>query len=384
MKKNILFISYMYLDSHLCKISRFSILEELSKLDNKCYLHAAAMSNKSIVDKKNIELSYVLLPGIQLLNFVAYQIKSFFLIPKIIINKNIDFVICDINSTPSIVLLLLLKRIKIININFILDFRSNILHKRKNKIQNFLQFIYLFFILKISQFLYDGFTFITPSFKNHIENYYGLKFSKFIFWSSAVSDEFLNYPDQENKKSEFIVFHHGSLEEGRGIIKLINAMPIIDNHTNIDIKLVIAGSGSLDSRIKELSIHNEYRLNFLGEITHNDIIEQIDNANVCVVPFDNSIGNSTLSPLKVMEYVSRNQIIIANELPNFLNDFKNYSGLYFMKKNDSESIANAVIKCIDNYTNYLPRIENEGRKFIRNHFTWGIQAKKINNFLDKF
>ena len=42
----------MYLDSHLCKISRFSILEELSKLDNKCYLHAAAMSNKSIVDKK--------------------------------------------------------------------------------------------------------------------------------------------------------------------------------------------------------------------------------------------------------------------------------------------------------------------------------------------
>ena len=41
----------MYLDSHLCKISRLSILEELSNLDNKCYLHAAATSNKSIIKK---------------------------------------------------------------------------------------------------------------------------------------------------------------------------------------------------------------------------------------------------------------------------------------------------------------------------------------------
>ncbi len=184
----------MYLDSHLCKVSRFSILDELYKLDNKCHLHAAAISKNNISSKKNINLSYVLLPGIQILNFIVYQIKSFFIIPKLIYSNNINYVICDINSTPSIIFLLLLKKLRIIKVNFILDFRSNILHKRKNKIQNFLKTVYLFFILKLSKLLYDRFTFITPSFKNYIENSYNLEFSKSIFWSSAVSDDFLNYP----------------------------------------------------------------------------------------------------------------------------------------------------------------------------------------------
>ena len=384
MKKNILFISYMYLDSHLCQISRLSILEELSNLDNKCYLHAAAISNKSIIDKKNIGLSYVLLPGIQLLNFIVYQIKSFFIIPKIIHKNNIKYVICDINSTPSIILLLLLKKLRIIKINFILDFRSNILHKRKNRIQNFFKSIYLFFILKLSKLLYDSFTFITPSFKNFIENSYSLQFSKFIFWSSAVSDDFLYFPKELSKKNQnkFVLFHHGSLEPGRGIIKLIQSLPIISNNENIDIELVIAGSGSLEKKIEKLSFNNKYNLTFLGRISHQKVIKQIDNANLCVVPFENSIGNSTSSPLKVMEYVSRNKIILASALPNFLNDFTSYTGLFFMKKNDPQSIANSVSKCISNYENLIPK-ENEGQKLIRNNFTWEIQAKKINIFLNE-
>ena len=92
----------MYLDSHLCKVSRFSILDELYKLDNRCYLHAAAISENNLLGKKNIHLSYVILPGIQILNFIVYQMKSFFIIPKLIYSKNINYVICDINSTPSI------------------------------------------------------------------------------------------------------------------------------------------------------------------------------------------------------------------------------------------------------------------------------------------
>ena len=198
--------------------------------------------------------------------------------------------------------------------------------------------------------MYDSFTFITPSFKNFIENSYSLQFSKFIFWSSAVSDDFLYFPKELSKKNQkkFVLFHHGSLEPGRGIIKLIQSLPIISNNENIDIELVIAGSGSLEKKIENLSFNNKYNLTFLGRISHQKVIKQIDNANLCVVPFENSIGNSTSSPLKVMEYVSRNKIILASALPNFLNDFTSYTGLFFMKKNDSQSIANSVSKCISN------------------------------------
>ncbi len=384
MKKNILFISYMYLDSHLCKVSRFSILDELYKLDNKCHLHAAAISKNKISSKKNINLSYVLLPGIQILNFIVYHIKSFFIIPKLIYSNNINYVICDINSTPSIIFLLLLKKLRIIKVKFILDFRSNILHKRKNKIQNFLKTVYLFFILKLSKLLYDRFTFITPSFKNYIENSYNLEFSKSIFWSSAVSDDFLNYPKKiiHQPKKKFTLFHHGSLESGRGIMKLIESLPIIIKNESMVVELKIAGSGSLENKIESLS-NKVNNLIFLGRINHDDVINQIDNASLCVVPFENSIGNSTSSPLKIMEYVSRDKVILASELPNFLNDFASYTGLFFMKKNDPNSIASSVSKCINNYKNFIP-YKNQGKKLIRDKFTWKIQAKKIDVFLNEF
>ena len=83
-----------------------------------------------------------------------------------------------------------------------------------------------------------------------------------------------------------------------------------------------------------------------------------------------------------MEYVSRNKIILATELPNFLKDFTGYSGLFFMSNNNPKSIAQSVLKCISNYENFKPK-ENEGQKLIKNNFTWEIQAKKIDVFLNE-
>lgn len=374
----------MFLDSHLCQVSRFSILEELYKANNNCFLHAAALSNDNIVTKKNIDLSYVVLPGIQILNFFIYQLKSLFIIPKLIFTRNITHVICDINSTPSIFFLLILKKLRIIRLNFILDFRSNILHKRKNRVQNAFKKIYLFMTLKLSQLLFDGFTFITPSFKKFVETSYNLKFKKFIYWSSAVSDDFLNDPIEKinNIESKFIIFHHGSLESGRGIMKLIHSMPFIIRNEHISIELFIAGSGSLDKKIEKLSKNYNYALNFLGRINRKEVIKYIDNASLCVVPFENSIGNSTSSPLKVMEYVSRDKIILSTNLPEFLDDFKNYKGLYFMSNNEPESIAKAVSYCINHFQELKPD-KDEGKKIIRDNFTWAIQAKKIDIFLNE-
>ena len=66
----------------------------------------------------------------------------------------------------------------------------------------------------------------------------------------------------------------------------------------------------------------------------------------------------------------------------FLNNFENYSGLFFMDNNNPKTIAKSVSNCIKNYKNYIPR-ENEGKELIRDNFTWKIQANKINLFLNK-
>lgn len=382
-KKNILFISYIFLDIHTCKTSRFSILKELNKFGNDCTLHAACIDGRKVEKVENLNLSYVLLPGIQILNFIIYQIKSFFLIPKIIFNKKIDSIICDINSTPSIFLLLILKKMRILNIDFILDFRSNIMHDRKSKFQNVLKKYYLIIMLRFANFFYDGFTFITSSFKNVLEKKYNIFFDKYIFWSSGVPDYFLQKNTAKKTDDNFIILHHGHLERGRGIIRLIHSMKYLNNHLSDKIILKIAGSGNLEKLIKSLSTKIEYKLQFLGVIDHKDIVNLIDTSDLCVVPFDKSIGNETSSPLKLMEYVSRNKPIIASKLQNFINDFEDFDRLFFMNDNSPESIAYSIDKYILNI-NSNEKIYNKGQDIILKKFTWAIQAKKIDRFLKEF
>lgn len=380
-QKKILFISYIYLDYHMCKVSRFNILEQLFKLGHKTFLYAACINKKDVEESSKYFIQfYSSVPGIQILNFIVYQIKSLFKIPYIIFNNKIDVVICDIISTPSILHLLILKKLRIIDTVFILDFRSNILHSRTNKLQTFLKALYLILIIKISSVMYDGFTFITDSIKSHLEKTYNVIFKKSTVWSSAVSDNFL-LKNKKIKNSKFIILHHGSLERGRGVMRLIKAMPLINPNFMTGVELAIAGNGSLIKEIKNASLKEDNHLKFYGQLEQGKIIELIDSASICIVPFDNSIANATSSPLKLIEYIARDKIILATQLDNFKKDFNHYSGLYFLDSNKPKDIALLIEELIFNYSQYLSKKANDGSEIIRKDYTWSIQAKKIDNFL---
>ena len=150
-----------------------------------------------------------------------------------------------------------------------------------------------------------------------------------------------------------------------------------------DIKLIIAGNGSLEGLIKKKSTNKEYRLDFKGQLHQKEIIQLIDSSSICLAPFDNSVANATSSPLKLMEYIARDKIIYATELSNFKESFSDYTGLHFLKSNNSENIAIELENFFLNYEDYFSKNKNNGRDIIMNDYTWLIQAKKIDNFIKK-
>ena len=91
----------------------------------------------------------------------------------------------------------------------------------------------------------------------------------------------------------------------------------------------------------------------------------------------------TSSPLKLMEYVSRDKPIIATRLENFINDFADYDRLFFMKDNTPESMAYSIDKYILNFK-IDEEVNSQGKNIIKRKFTWEIQAKKIDSFLESF
>ena len=84
-----------------------------------------------------------------------------------------------------------------------------------------------------------------------------------------------------------------------------------------------------------------------------------------------------------MEYIARNKIILATQLRNFKDDFQNYSDLYFLKSNNSNDIALSLSEFVSEYNYYLEKHKYDGIDLIERRYTWKIQAKKINKYLQK-
>ena len=84
-----------------------------------------------------------------------------------------------------------------------------------------------------------------------------------------------------------------------------------------------------------------------------------------------------------MEYIARNKIILATQLRNFKDNFQNYSSLYFLNSNNSNDIALSLSEFIREYIFYIENHKYDGIDLIKRRYTWKIQAKKIDKYLQK-
>lgn len=84
-----------------------------------------------------------------------------------------------------------------------------------------------------------------------------------------------NYFNQNNKK---VILFVGRLAEKKGVSYLIEAIK------QIDAKLVIVGSGPLESELKKQSIGYEKKIQFLGPKTHEELREIYASADIFVAP----------------------------------------------------------------------------------------------------
>jgi len=134
---------------------------------------------------------------------------------------------------------------------------------------------------------------------------------------NAVNENWLSIESDQNviaspPEGPIVIGFVGSIFSYHGVDLLIQAAYQLQQKGQWACKFKIVGDGAILQVLKQLSVDLgvEHCVEFTGNVAHKEVINQIKNMDVCVMPKSNWYG----SPVKIFEYGAMGKCIIAPDV----------------------------------------------------------------------
>ncbi|MFT5600739.1 MAG: glycosyltransferase involved in cell wall biosynthesis [Flavobacteriales bacterium] len=164
-----------------------------------------------------------------------------------------------------------------------------------------------------------------------------------------------------------------SLESIYAIDQVIRALALLKDQ---NLKLIIVGAGSKEEEYKKLSreLELETHILFKGRIPHTEIVKEYQDIDIFInVSHHESFGVS------ILEASACEIPVIAHNVGGMTEVVQNKTTGLLIKDNSPETIANAILKLINNPTE-RELMGKAGRKFVLENFDWKENLKKMTSF----
>jgi glycosyltransferase involved in cell wall biosynthesis len=319
---------------------------------------------------------------------MMYSVTLLFLLPLLVVFSRPDFVIMepDVSALGSIPTILVskFKRVK-----FVLDIRSTPV-----EIVGFrgsIRKIWFSVSVLLAKKLFDGMTIITPLMKKEVCSRFNINPAKVGVWTSGVSDSLFNPQNLISESAElkrklgligkFVVFYHGVFTATRGLQETIKAMKIL-KHRYSNAVLFLLGTGSIVSNLQTLIQKEDLQDNVIihNPIGHLEVPKFVGMSDVCIVPLPYHPYWRFQSPLKLLEYLAMEKVVILTDIPAHravIGEAK--CGVYISSVNPME-IAKAIEYVYLNKDSLKER-GKIGREIIKREYTWEIVAGSLEDYL---
>ncbi len=381
----ILWLSPIFLENRLDGASRIEILKQLSK-DNE--ITFMSLKSKKGVPPPNERLKFLQVPirASKLFSTLVFSLYLFFFFPLILqLTKPAVLVIESEIFLPSVLTSMPLTKLR--RIKTVLDIRSPPVET--SGFEGLLQ-IYSFNVsVRLARHLFNGVSALTSMMLADVCTRFNIVNKPVTFWSSGVSTGLFDpraYSQRTQLKSQlkipenaFVLFYHGSLSENRGIIQLITAMSTLQNEVPALI-LLIVGSGSSEQRIKML-IENYHLNNVIlhPAVPYDNVPAYIGVADACIVPLPNHPFWLYQSPLKLLEYMSMEKVVLATDIPAHRAILGDSECAIYIPSAEPQQIAESITYAYRNKAS-LRIWGYKGREIVAKEYTW----EKISQKLDAF
>jgi glycosyltransferase involved in cell wall biosynthesis len=339
-------------------------------------------------ESTNPHLIQIPIRSFPIVSELIYSVVLAFLLPIHILCSNPDFIIMDpqlsILGSVTGVFVSKFKKTK-----FVLDIRSIPVD-----VQGFLGTLHrLQFDVSVffARGLFSGISIITPMMKEEICKKYAVEPIKVGVWTSGVSESLFDpalwsISGKELRaklglSDSFVVFYHGNLSAIRGIPEIVEATRILAQRRN-NFVLFLLGSGTVVSTLKSLIKKENIEKNVIihDAISYGEVPKYISMSDVCIIPLPDNPLWRFQSPLKLLEYLSMEKVVIATDIPAHRRVVGNAECcLYLSSMNTKE-----IIKLLEFAQLNKAKLDSwgkSGRKIVLKEYTWKKVAQDFQSYL---
>lgn len=387
-KISTLWVSSTILDVSLHKTALLHILRQFAEFGHKPGLIAVRSRNASQIEDPRVRIVSVPLRYVPVVSPIMFALVLFIYLPVFIIISTPNFIIFDpdihiLSSLPG----LFISKFK--KAKFVLDIRSTPV-----EIVGFRGFQRRFWFsvsILIAKKLFDGITIITATMKKKVCNDFDLNPDMVGVWTSGVSDSLFNPKNFISESVElkrkfgltgkFVVFYHGVFTPTRGLTETIDALKILlPKYPNIVFFLL--GTGPLASKLSALIRTEGLQENVIigNPVDQSEVPKFISMCDVGIVPLPDHPYWRFQSPLKLLEYLAMEKVVILTDIPAHRAVIgKATCGVYISSVNPME-IAKAIEYVYLNKDSLKER-GKIGREIVKREYTWEKVAGSLENYL---
>jgi len=172
----------------------------------------------------------------------------------------------------------------------------------------------------------------------------------------------------------FTIFYGGMLLSAKvlNLDKVFTAIKDIE-----DVKIIIAGYGDLTDEISEWSHIMPDKIQFIGEISHAEVLKRSAEANLLfMLRSPILIANKYICGSKVLEAMMCGTPIVVNKGTSTANIVREENCGLVVDANNIEEIREAIIKLSDN-PELCEELGANGRKAYEGRYSWKIMEQRL-------
>jgi len=172
-----------------------------------------------------------------------------------------------------------------------------------------------------------------------------------------------------------IVLYTGHLYSWKGADTAVQSAPGLPDN----VIMIFVGGTAVDIERFEKNYGQNKKVMIIGKKPHEEMPFFMKSADILLLPNSakEDISRFYTSPMKLFEYMTSGNPIIASDLPS-LKEILNESNAYFFEPDNSESLAGVIKEVLNNYTEATNKAKR-ALELVQN-FSWAERAKKIKAF----
>lgn len=205
----------------------------------------------------------------------------------------------------------------------------------------------------------------------------GSKIQEIIF---GINTGIFNLSNRKVNDKEFLIVSIRNFEEVYNIPHFLKAIALVkEKIPNLKVKLI--GSGTLKDSLMQLTkdLKIDDVVTFLGKVPQPNVVQLLNQAHIGVT-VSLSDGNS----LSLLESMACGVYPIATDIPANRQWVKDGVNGSFVKINDVQGLADAILKVHANYEKLMPEVIKINEQVIAEKGTWQVNMQKMAGIYNRF